>query len=240
MAGIACIARPSPITLRSMKARRAGCCRSIKSTGEEGSTGATPKLIKLAVSGVTEILRVLSPMKDDSLESASDDEKDGVSASSVDDVVMILTADYEKAYFVTGTFTSFLLLCMLTVNKQNHLRVFTSAIYAEDCIFEDPTIRFRGKGLYERNLKLLVPFFDHPSIILHNIQKGDDETYILARWKLRTYLKLPWRPLISIDGKTVYELDDNFVIVRHAESWNVSALEAIGQIFTPSFGRPND
>ncbi|XP_048136745.1 uncharacterized protein LOC115734382 isoform X4 [Rhodamnia argentea] len=198
MAGIACIARPSPITLRSMKARRAGCCRSIKSTGEEGSTGATPKLIKLAVSGVTEILRVLSPMKDDSLESASDDEKDGVSASSVDDVVMILTADYEKAYFVTG------------------------------------------KGLYERNLKLLVPFFDHPSIILHNIQKGDDETYILARWKLRTYLKLPWRPLISIDGKTVYELDDNFVIVRHAESWNVSALEAIGQIFTPSFGRPND
>ncbi|XP_030520991.1 uncharacterized protein LOC115734382 isoform X3 [Rhodamnia argentea] len=220
MAGIACIARPSPITLRSMKARRAGCCRSIKSTGEEGSTGATPKLIKLAVSGVTEILRVLSPMKDDSLESASDDEKDGVSASSVDDVVMILTADYEKAYFVTG--------------------VFTSAIYAEDCIFEDPTIRFRGKGLYERNLKLLVPFFDHPSIILHNIQKGDDETYILARWKLRTYLKLPWRPLISIDGKTVYELDDNFVMIRHAESWNVSALEAIGQIFTPSFGRPND
>jgi len=25
--------------------------------------------------------------------------------------------------------------------------VFTSAIYAEDCIFEDPTIRFRGKRI---------------------------------------------------------------------------------------------
>jgi len=92
----------------------------------------------------------------------------------------------------------------------------------------------------------------------------------------RTYLKLPWKPLICIDGSTVYELDDKFnvrnkssffwcnvhiwisyayamiatsygclhlfiqQIVRHAESWNVSALEAIGQIFTPSFGRPND
>ncbi|XP_010041516.2 uncharacterized protein LOC104430466 isoform X2 [Eucalyptus grandis] len=230
MAGIACIARPSPITLRSPatlgfhlpKARRARWCRSLKSVGEEGSTGPAPKLIKLAVSGVTEILRVLSPAKDGSSESVSDDERDGdgVSASSVDDVVMILTSDYEKAYFVTG--------------------VFTSAIYAEDCIFEDPTIRFRGKGLYERNLKLLVPFFDRPSIMLHSIQKGDDETYILAGWKLRTYLKLPWRPIISIDGKTVYELDDNFAIVRHAESWNVSALEAIGQIFTPSFGRPSD
>ncbi|KAF8039020.1 hypothetical protein BT93_B1538 [Corymbia citriodora subsp. variegata] len=220
MAGIACTARPSPITLRSTKARRARCCRSLKSVGGEGSIGPTPKLIKLAVSGVTEILRVLSPVKDGSLESVSDDEKDGISASSVDDVVMILASDYEKAYFVTG--------------------VFSSAIYAEDCIFEDPTIRFRGKRLYERNLKLLVPFFDQPSIILHSIQKGDDETYILARWKLRTYLKLPWWPLISIDGKTVYELDDNFAIIRHAESWNVSALEAIGQIFTPSFGRPSD
>ncbi|KAK1314163.1 hypothetical protein QJS10_CPA06g01556 [Acorus calamus] len=48
----------------------------------------------------------------------------------------------------------------------------------------------------------------------------------------RTYLKLPWRPLISIGGTTLYELNDNFKIVRHVESWDVSALEAIGQIFT--------
>ncbi|KAJ6973997.1 hypothetical protein NC653_030143 [Populus alba x Populus x berolinensis] len=67
------------------------------------------------------------------------------------------------------------------------------------------------------------------------------ETYfVLARWKLRTYLKFPWRPLISIDGSTVYELDNKLKIVRHAESWNVSALEAIGQIFTPSFDRPGE
>jgi hypothetical protein len=26
----------------------------------------------------------------------------------------------------------------------------------------------------------------------------------------RTYLKLPWKPLICIDGSTVYELDDEF------------------------------
>ncbi|XWS13733.1 hypothetical protein CRYUN_Cryun36dG0063400 [Craigia yunnanensis] len=54
---------------------------------------------------------------------------------------------------------------------------------------------------------------------------------------VRTNLKLPWRPLISIDGSTFYELDGKFTIVRHAQSWNVSALEAIRQIFTPSFGR---
>ncbi|CAN1184624.1 hypothetical protein LINPERHAP2_LOCUS37085 [Linum perenne] len=60
-------------------------------------------------------------------------------------------------------------------------------------------------------------------------------TNILATWKLRTYLRLPWRPLVSINGVTVYELNEDFQIVRHTESWNVSALEAMGQIFTSSF-----
>ncbi|KAJ0014235.1 hypothetical protein Pint_20552 [Pistacia integerrima] len=63
---------------------------------------------------------------------------------------------------------------------------------------------------------------------------NSNNDFVLATWKLRTYLKLPWRPLISIDGNTVYELNDEHKIIRHAESWNVSALEAIAQIFTPS------
>ncbi|KAL5555983.1 hypothetical protein UlMin_038219 [Ulmus minor] len=86
-----------------------------------------------------------------------------------------------------------------------------SAIYTEDCIFEDPIIRFQE--LYSCNLKLLVPIFDSPSIGLENIEK----VIVLfsfphAIWKLRTYLKLPWRPLISIDGSTVFELDDKFEV----------------------------
>ncbi|KAF5453858.1 hypothetical protein F2P56_023575 [Juglans regia] len=152
-------------------------------------------------------------------ERVSDEKREEILVSGVDDVVTILKSDYDNAYFVTGA--------------------FTSAIYAEDCIFEDPTIRFQGKELYSRNLKLLVPFFDHPSIGLQKIEKGMNSktNFVLATWKLRTYLKLPWKPLICIDGSTVYELNGDFNIVRHAESWNVSALEAIGQIFTPSFGR---
>lgn len=142
-------------------------------------------------------------------------QKDEILVSGIDDIVTILRSDYENAYFVTG--------------------IFTSEIYAEDCIFEDPTIRFRGTELYSRNLRLLVPFFEYPSIGLQNIKKGfnSDRNFLLATWKLRTYLKLPWKPLISIDGSTVYELNDELKITRHAESWNVSALEAVGQIFTP-------
>ncbi|GMY21035.1 hypothetical protein FCV25MIE_16276 [Fagus crenata] len=181
----------------------------------------TPQILKLIVTGVTELLRLFSSNQT-RLERESDKEREEIAVSGIDDVVMILKSDYENAYFLTGA--------------------FTCAIYAQDCIFEDPTIRFRGKELYLCNLKLLVPFFDSPSIGLQKIEKviNSKTNFVHATWKLRTYLKLPWRPLICIDGSTIYELDDEFKIVRHAESWNDSALEAIGQIFTPSFGSPND
>ncbi|XP_028122125.1 uncharacterized protein LOC114319322 [Camellia sinensis] len=110
-----------------------------------------------------------------------------------------------------------------------------------DCQFVRQHLQ-AGTEVYSRNLKLLVPFFDCPSIALQKIEKGStsEASFVLATWKLRTYLRLPWRPLISVDGSTIYDLDDKFKIVRHAESWDISALEAIGQIFTPSFGRPSE
>ncbi|GMN25386.1 hypothetical protein TIFTF001_000924 [Ficus carica] len=192
------------------------------SRAPDNSKKQTPQVLRIAVSGVTELLRLLSSFNDNQTIRVTEERGDDFSVSSVDDVVTVLKSDYQNAYFVTG--------------------VFSSAIYAEDCIFEDPTIRFRGKELYSRNLKLLVPFFDSPSIGLEKIEKDitSKPNVVVATWKLRTYLKLPWRPLICIDGRTVYELDDEFRIVRHAESWSVSALQAIGQIFTPSVGRPDE
>ncbi|XVE90606.1 hypothetical protein DITRI_Ditri20bG0091300 [Diplodiscus trichospermus] len=182
MAGICCpnliphlnrTTTQSPLNLQRVHGAR--CCSV---TPENENKTKTPQLLKLAVSGVTELLRLFSSStKDRVVAEVNTRDRDRISVSDVADVLRILESDYENAYFVTGN--------------------FTSGIYAEDCIFEDPTIRFRGKELYSRNLKLLVTFFDCPSIVLQKIEK----------------------------------------IVRHAESWNVSALEAIGQMFTPTFGR---
>ncbi|KAM7472689.1 hypothetical protein LguiA_010872 [Lonicera macranthoides] len=219
-------ARPSPL-LPPPRLRFHGfrCCvnapNNNKKKKKKGNPTSTPQLLKFAVNGVTELLRFFSFSTTDRLEKASDldIQEDELLVSGIDDVLTILKSDYAEAYFVTG--------------------VFTSAIYAEDCIFEDPTIKFCGKELYSRNLKLLVPFFDQPSITLQKIEKGNDSgaNFVLASWSLRTYLKLPWKPLISIDGSTIYDLDDDLKIVKHAESWSISALEAVGQIFTPKLLR---
>ncbi|KAJ0237064.1 Uncharacterized protein HA466_0249840 [Hirschfeldia incana] len=178
----------------------------------------TPAILKWAVGGITEVLRLFSVASSpsSSIRTNMDKSDSEVSARDVGDVMEILRSDYGNAYFVTG--------------------IFTSAIYSDDCIFEDPTISFQGTELYERNLKLLVPFLEDASIELQNMEKSElsQGSYIQATWKLRTYLKLPWRPLISINGSTVYELDRDFKIVRHVESWSVSAVEAIKQIFTVS------
>lgn len=194
------------------------CC-SGGAPNAKKNANQTPKLLKVAVSGVTELLRLFSPANNiNELGIVNDQLCRKTLVFDIDDIITIIKSDYERAYFVTG--------------------LFTSEIYADDCIFEDPTIKFRGKDLYSRNLKLLVPFFDNPSIMLKNIEKGNSTTdRIVASWKLRTYLKIPWRPLISVDGTTVYDLDYQLRVVRHVESWSISALEAISQIFTPSIGK---
>jgi len=177
-----------------------------------GSDDGAPPVVRAAVSAVTELLRALSPKKPRQAVEAIDAELSEL-PGSVDDVVAALEADYGRAYFLTGN--------------------FTLGMYAEDCLFEDPTISFRGRSRYSQNLDLLVPFFDSPSLQLENIDKGlrADTKFIIATWTLRTYLRLPWRPLIAIRGNTTYDLDEEYKVVRHAESWDVSALEAIGQLF---------
>ncbi|XP_044483067.1 uncharacterized protein LOC123209247 isoform X1 [Mangifera indica] len=232
MAGMCCFAQPNS-TLHLKRIHCFKCCSALPDNRTR-----TPKFLKLAVTGVTELLRLFSSFDKDRSDRVNFKQEEEISNKGIDDVVTTLKTDYDHAYFVTG--------------------IFTSEIYDEDCIFEDPTIRFRGKELYSRNLRLLVPFFEFPSIELQKIEKCDKvmqkicvtllatgqghvptpflfPAYIIfGRREARTYLKLPWRPFISIDGSTVYELNSELKIINHAESWNVSALEAIAQIFTPS------
>ncbi|XP_008813008.2 uncharacterized protein LOC103723761 isoform X3 [Phoenix dactylifera] len=157
------ISLPSSPSLGFRRAHLEGI-RSLRCFSRPRGGSGAPPLLKIAVGGVTELLRLFSPDK------RRDESRIGREVSlarGVDDVVQILKSDYDRAYFLTGN--------------------FNSDIYAEDCLFEDPTIKFRGKAQYSQNLELLVPFFDHPSLKLEKIEKGshDEVDFILATWKLR-------------------------------------------------------
>uniref|UniRef100_A0A6M2EAI3 Uncharacterized protein n=1 Tax=Populus davidiana TaxID=266767 RepID=A0A6M2EAI3_9ROSI len=64
----------------------------------------TPPILKLAVSGVTELLRVFCFSGKERLEKVNNKDRDEITVSGIDDVIMILKSDYENAYFVTGIY----------------------------------------------------------------------------------------------------------------------------------------
>ncbi|XP_020095893.1 uncharacterized protein LOC109715337 isoform X3 [Ananas comosus] len=255
MAGISTVApapppRPSPF-------RHLTRCRGRFrfSAGSRDGDGTSP-LLKIAVGGVTELLRVFSPKKPSDVAelvgvAADEDEAEACNNKAEGEGAADSKKDEEKEKEIGGEKEEDKEDTKKKQKKKQKRKWkkmkkkrkkkkgnFTADIYAEDCLFEDPTIRFRGRDLYSRNLDLLVPFFDCPSLELEAIEKAIKKgsnyeiNFILATWKLRTYLKFPWRPLIAIGGQTTYDLGKDFKIIRHAESWNISALEAIGQIFT--------
>lgn len=115
-------------------------------------------------------------------------------------------------------------------------------MYDSDCTFEDPTIAFSGVALWRRNLALLTPFLVAPRVRLLSLTAepepgGGTVRTVRARWTLTCGLRLPWRPLVDLEGETDYLLgggDEGLMIVRHTERWSITGLQALGQIVTPA------
>ncbi|PNW78100.1 hypothetical protein CHLRE_10g464250v5 [Chlamydomonas reinhardtii] len=172
------------------------------------------------VTVLTEALRVLGVGKERYVEVAAAPSRAApVRRGDVAGLMRRLTADFKQAYFVTG--------------------VLDDSIYEPDCYFADPTVAFRGTDLWKRNLALLTPFLEAPNVQLYGMrQLGRDEDgaeVVRAEWRLTTILKLPWRPLIDLDGATEYTLnEESNRIVRHVEFWSISGTEAVLQMFRPS------
>ena len=48
-------------------------------------------------------------------------------------------------------------------------------LYKKNCLFADPTISFRGRGKYSRNLQTLKAFFIDPTIQLYSLVENGGE-----------------------------------------------------------------
>lgn len=146
-----------------------------------------------------------------------------VAPGDVPALIARIERDFENGYFITG--------------------VIDDGCYDPNCSFVDPTVSFSGLDLWKRNLALLTPFLLSPKLNLLTMQRlgpnADGAEELEATWELATWLNLPWRPLISIEGSTRFTLNGRSdQVVRHVESWNVTASEALLQLFRATGGPP--
>ncbi|XP_019104556.2 uncharacterized protein LOC104890919 isoform X5 [Beta vulgaris subsp. vulgaris] len=170
MAGICSSAVITSTTYYSKITNTTRCC-SNPSTNRI-SKKQTPKLLKFAVNGVTEFLRIFSFVE-----------------------WIWWNLKRKRSYWFMGLMIywlySSLIMKMLILLQgflplQSMLRtVFLKIQPLISVVIMGSTIS--GRDLYSRNLKLLVPFFEQPSIVLKSIEKGVDagSDFVLANWSLR-------------------------------------------------------
>ncbi|KAK5845077.1 uncharacterized protein LOC128284136 isoform X1 [Gossypium arboreum] len=91
----------SPSNLHRVHGGARWCCCSVSPENENKTR--TPPLLRLVVSGVTELLRLFSSSAQGNRADyqLKTEDRDENSASDIDDVLRILKADYENSYFVT-------------------------------------------------------------------------------------------------------------------------------------------
>eukprot|EP00798_Chlamydomonas_sp_ICE-L_P006459 gene6459-3092_t len=157
--------------------------------------GSNPVILGL-VSALTESLRLLGVGKDryEDVVATAPKKVTRLWPGDVWGVMREISKDFKQnKYIITG--------------------IISDKIYDPDCLFADPTIAFNGLNLWKRNLQLLTPFLIDPSTEMLSIKRlgklGEDgEEVLKSEWRLRTYLNLPWKPLIDILGTTEYTLND--------------------------------
>ena len=113
----------------------------------------------------------------------------------------------------------------------------TTAIYRDDCYFVGPDPDMPIKGL-RKYVGVASHLFDyHESMCtLKSLKIVTDKDYqIEAQWQLKGILKLPWHPhLPTFTGRTVYYLDDEGLIERHEEFWDMTVVHAFCQTLFPN------
>ena len=156
-----------------------------------------------------------------------------------EDILEIIRHDWKphnsKGYYITGR--------------------LNTTIYRDDCFFDGPDPDMPVKGL-RKYLNAASQLFDTATSTAEllsldildqptkNDETEDDEdnhssststtTMIVANWKLQGVLHLPWHPTLPVwTGRTVYHFDDEHLIYKHEEFWDISVFEAFTQTLFP-------
>jgi hypothetical protein len=127
--------------------------------------------------------------------------------------------DTNKGYYITGR-----------INTQ---------IYRDDCLFHGPDPDMPVRGL-RKFLNAASQLFDPAKSTCELLSLTQDEPNraIVAQWRMRGRLRLPWKPWMpTVTGTTVYRTDATGIIYEHEEEWDISVMRAFVQTLLPDIGR---
>ncbi len=131
------------------------------------------------------------------------------------------TADDPRPYFLTGK--------------------LDDGLYADDCEFSDPFVSFRGRQRFVDNLSNLAGGFivDSSTRTLEVIaERGDAARGVPPSYYTKLLVKLqlglPWKPVLAWPWGVKHVFDESSgLVVRHIESWDVSAAEGVSMLLRP-------
>lgn len=105
----------------------------------------------------------------------------------------------------------------------------TFDIYAKDVYFKDPFNEFRGVKKYREMIEFLSKFFSKIDMEVHQVAKEDAK--IKTEWTLNMTPPLPWKPRLSIPGRSELEVNQDNLIASHIDYWHISPWNVLLQNF---------
>jgi hypothetical protein len=183
--------------------------------GYTNSFDKTPTLAKSIVGGLTSLSNVVFKPKDLPVRVLAK------KSLTPGELVSGIKGDFERGYLFTGS-----------IDNQ---------LYDEDCVFTDPTLTFQGLAVFERNIEAIKPllkaFLGRNQVTLYSVKLEKPKKKITTSWRMYGEIKLPWKPVIDLRGQTEFTFADaknGGRIVDYFEKWELTAVEALLQLITPS------
>lgn len=103
-------------------------------------------------------------------------------------------------------------------------------LYATDVYFKDPLNQFRGVERYRQMIGFIDRWFLDVQLDLHNIAQANPQQ-IETTWTLSWVAPVPWKPRLSIPGRSELRLNEAGKICAHIDYWDCSRWAVVKQLF---------
>ena len=103
-------------------------------------------------------------------------------------------------------------------------------LYATDVYFKDPLTQFRGVDRYRRMIDFIDRWFLDIQLDLHSLTQPDPQR-LETSWTLSWVAPVPWKPRLSIPGRSELRLNAEGKVCAHIDYWDCSRWAVVQQLF---------